>query len=192
MDETSERVEKIGETSGRAVQTNQEPHEGMVFESESAAKSFYDDYARRVGFQTRVLSSRKSERDGSIISRGLGCRGGSENRSKGHESCSAMILLKKEKLGTWVVRRFVRDHNHPLVPHSHISRRELDEKDIRIQELTAELRVKKRLSTVYREQLITFMKDVEDHNLHLSKKMQLVYDNLKKLEAEREELLHRK
>ncbi|KAH7572822.1 hypothetical protein ACOSP7_006163 [Xanthoceras sorbifolium] len=192
MDETSERVEKIGETSGREVQTNQEPHEGMVFESESAAKSFYDDYARRVGFQTRVLSSRKSERDGSIISRGLGCRGGSENRSKGHESCSAMILLKKEKLGTWVVRRFVRDHNHPLVPHSHISRRELDEKDIRIQELTAELRVKKRLSTVYREQLITFMKDVEDHNLHLSKKMQLVYDNLKKLEAEREELLHRK
>ncbi|KAK1577889.1 hypothetical protein Q3G72_025744 [Acer saccharum] len=145
MDEAIERVEKIGETSGCEVQTNQEPHEGMGFESESAAKSFYDDYARRLGFQTRFLSSRKSERDGSVISRGVGCRGGSENRSKGHESCSAMVLLKKEKLGTWVIRRFVRDHNHPLVPHSHISRRELDEKDIRIQELTAELRVKRRV-----------------------------------------------
>ncbi|KAK0606728.1 hypothetical protein LWI29_003504 [Acer saccharum] len=190
MDEAIERVEKIGETSGCEVQTNQEPHEGMGFESESAAKSFYDDYARRLGFQTRFLSSRKSERDGSVISRGVGCRGGSENRSKGHESCSAMVLLKKEKLGTWVIRRFVRDHNHPLVPHSHISRRELDEKDIRIQELTAELRVKRRLSTAYKEHLITFMKDVEDHNGRLSTKIQLVYDNLKKLE--REELLRRK
>ncbi|KAK3218336.1 hypothetical protein Dsin_012306 [Dipteronia sinensis] len=80
----------------------------MVFESESAAKSFYDDDARRVGFQTWVLSSRKSDRDGSVISCGVGYRGGSENRSKGHERCSAMVLLKKEKLGTWVIRRFSR------------------------------------------------------------------------------------
>lgn len=105
--------------------TVQEPYEGMLFESEGAAKAFYDEYARRVGFVTRVLSSRKSERDGSIISRGLGCRGGSDNKKARHlqtqkrdrrrEGCTAMILVKREKPGQWIVRKFVRDHNHPLV-----------------------------------------------------------------------------
>ncbi|KAJ0093680.1 hypothetical protein Patl1_26389 [Pistacia atlantica] len=181
-------------TEQTQLETNQqEPHEGMFFESEQEAKSFYDEYARRVGFLTRVLSSRKSERDGSVISRGLGCRGACGNRSKGQrESCLAMVLLKKEKQGRWVVRKFVRDHNHPLVAHLLKCRRKLDEKDRKIQELTAELRIKKRLSTAYREQLNTFMKDVEDHNGHLSAKVQLVFDNLKQLEAERQELLHRK
>lgn len=102
---------------------NQEPCEGMLFESDEAARTFYDDYAGRVGFITRVLSSRKSERDGSIISRGLGCRGDLENhkngsvkikKNKGREGCAAMILVKRDKPGNWVVRKFLREHNHPL------------------------------------------------------------------------------
>ncbi|KAJ9701508.1 hypothetical protein PVL29_006737 [Vitis rotundifolia] len=179
--------------------TVQEPYEGMLFESEGAAKAFYDEYARRVGFVTRVLSSRKSERDGSIISRGLGCRGGSDNKKTRHlqtqkrdrrrEGCTAMILVKREKPGQWIVRKFVRDHNHPLVVQLQKSRPTLDEKDKKIQELTAELRVKKRLTSAYREQLLMFVKDVEDHNEHLSKKVQVVVDNLKDLEAKRQELL---
>ena len=106
-----------GEPSTCDVDTNQEPYEGMDFESEEAARAFYDEYAKRAGFVTRVLSSRKSERDRSIISRGLGCRGGSINRKQDgqREVCAAMILLKREKSGRWVVRKFVRDHNHPLV-----------------------------------------------------------------------------
>lgn len=43
--------------------------------------------------------------------------------------------------------------------------------------------MKKRLSAAYREQLLAFMKDVEDHNNHLSIKVQSVFDNLKVLEA---------
>lgn len=114
-----------GELISFEVDTVQEPYEGMLFESEGAAKEFYDEYARRVGFVTRVLSSRKSERDGSIISRGLGCRGGFDNQKTRHlqtqkrdrrrEGCTAMILAKREKPGQWIVRKFVRDHNHPLV-----------------------------------------------------------------------------
>ncbi|GMY32489.1 protein FAR1-RELATED SEQUENCE 5-like [Fagus crenata] len=176
------------------VDTNQEPYEGMDFESEEAARAFYDEYAKRAGFVTRVLSSRKSERDRSIISRGLGCRGGSINRKQDgqREVCAAMILLKREKSGRWVVRKFVRDHNHPLVVQLQKGRRILDEKDKKIQELTAELRVKKRLSATYREQLLKFVKEVEDHNERLRKKAQLVFDNLREFEAKRKEVSERR
>ena len=34
-----------------------------------------------------------------------------------------------------------------------------------------------------------FVKDVENHNEHLSKKVEVVVDNLKDLEAKRQELL---
>ncbi|KAI5351422.1 hypothetical protein L3X38_004313 [Prunus dulcis] len=177
------------ETTIVEVSTNQEPYDGKLFESEDAARVFYDDYASRVGFLTRVLSSRKSERDGSIISRGLGCRGVSDNGRKvmqecaQREFCTAMVLLRQEKPGSWVVKKFLKDHNHPLVVQSQKSRRTLDEKNKKIQELTAQLRVKKQLSAAYREQLLAFMTDVEDHNNHLSIKLQSVFDNLKVLEA---------
>ncbi|GLT27753.1 hypothetical protein SLA2020_027280 [Shorea laevis] len=50
-----------------------EPYEGMEFESEDAAKIFYNEYACRVGFVMRVMSCRCSERDGRILARRLGC-----------------------------------------------------------------------------------------------------------------------
>ena len=34
--------------------TIQEPYVGMEFDSEEAAKKFYDEYARRVGFVMRI------------------------------------------------------------------------------------------------------------------------------------------
>ncbi|PON88661.1 FHY3/FAR1 family [Trema orientale] len=186
-----------GESSAHEGGSDIEPNEGMLFQSEEAARAFYDDYARQKGFLTRVLSSRKSERDGSIISRGLGCRGLPESRTKiqaqkqcrQRDVCTAMILLKRENPGSWVVRKFVGEHNHPLVVQLQKSRRILDDKDKKIQELTSELRVKKRLSAAYREQLLAIMKDVEEHNGHVSNKVQLVYENLRKLEAKRQEHL---
>lgn len=66
-----------------------------------------------------------------------------------------------------------------------------DEKDKKIQELTAELRVKKRLSAAYREHLLGIMKDVESHSEHLSSKVQAIRENLRSLDAERQELLTR-
>ncbi|KAI3992059.1 hypothetical protein MKX01_014950, partial [Papaver californicum] len=53
--------------------SNLEPYEGMEFESEEAAKAFYNSYARRVGFSTRVSMSRRSRRDGAIIQRSFVC-----------------------------------------------------------------------------------------------------------------------
>ncbi|PSS35853.1 Protein FAR1-RELATED SEQUENCE like, partial [Actinidia chinensis var. chinensis] len=188
-----------GELSSGEFEGNQEPVEGMLFDTEEAARAFYDEYATRVGFVTRVLSSRRSERDGSIISRGLGCRDGPyskqsegvalQKRDRRRDGCTAMILVKKEKSG-WAVRKFVRDHNHPLVVSLPNRRTNLDEKDRKIQELTAELRVKKRLSTAYRDQLLSLMKDVEEHNENLSTKAQVVLNKLKELDAKRKDLSH--
>ncbi|RID67548.1 hypothetical protein BRARA_D02623 [Brassica rapa] len=45
----------------------------MEFESEDAAKMFYDDYSRSLGFVMRVMSCRRSERDGRILARRFGC-----------------------------------------------------------------------------------------------------------------------
>ena len=117
-----------GESGIYEVDANQEPYEGMLFESEEAAKAFYDEYAKRLGFLTRIVSSRKSERDGSIISRRLACNKEGFNvnsqrrgqvrirkRESKREGCMAMFLVKREKPGRWVVTKFVRDHNHPLV-----------------------------------------------------------------------------
>lgn len=199
-DNDSRRVDSSaeGQVSTSEADRTQEPSEGMTFESEEAARAYYDEYAGMMGFITRVLSSRKSERDGSIISRGLGCRGipanqrpgslANQKRDRRHDGCTAMILVKREKLGTWVVRKFVRDHNHPLVMSPSKRRPTFDEKDKRIQELTAELRIKKRLTAAYREQLLNLMKDVESHNEHLCTKVQAVRSILKELEAKRQEL----
>ncbi|GFP80702.1 protein far1-related sequence 5 [Phtheirospermum japonicum] len=170
----------------------------MVFNSEAVARAHYDEYAGRAGFLTRIISSRKSERDGSIISRGIGCRNtlniqksdniSNEVGEKRPDGCTAMFLVKKESRERWVVRKFVRDHNHPLVVSLPKRRPTFDEKDKRIQELTAELRVKKRLSAAYREQLLILMKDVESHNDHLTSKVKIIRDNLKEAEARRQEL----
>ncbi|KAJ6370462.1 hypothetical protein OIU76_028694 [Salix suchowensis] len=137
-----------------------EPHEGMVFDSEDAAKIFYDEYARQIGFVMRVMSCRRSERDGRILARRLGCN------KEGY--C---------------------DHNHPLVVAPREARQTLDEKDKKIQELTAELRNKKRLCATYQEQLAAFVKIVEDHSEKLSKKVKNVVENLKEFESIEQELM---
>ncbi|GAB2302511.1 Protein FAR1-RELATED SEQUENCE 5 [Dionaea muscipula] len=108
-----------------------EPYEGMEFESEEAAKAFYNSYARRVGFSTRVSSSRRSRRDGAIIKRSFVCakegfRNVNEKRTKDREikrartitrvGCKAMMAVKIQDSGKWVVGGFVREHNHELVP----------------------------------------------------------------------------
>uniref|UniRef100_A0A6N2MF60 Protein kinase domain-containing protein n=1 Tax=Salix viminalis TaxID=40686 RepID=A0A6N2MF60_SALVM len=179
-----------------------EPHEGMVFDSEDAAKIFYDEYARQIGFVMRVMSCRRSERDGRILARRLGCnkegycvsiRGKFGNvrkpRPSTREGCKAMIHVKFDKSGKWVITKFVKDHNHPLVVAPREARQTLDEKDKKIQELTAELRNKKRLCATYQEQLAAFVKIVEDHSEKLSKKVKKVVENLKEFESIEQELM---
>lgn len=182
-----------------------EPYEGMEFDSEDAAKIFYDEYARRLGFVMRVMSCRRSERDGRILARRLGCnkeghcvsiRGKfgpiRKPRPSTREGCKAMIHIKFDKSGKWVITRFVKEHNHPLVVSPREARQTMDEKDKRIQELSSELRNKKRLCAAYQEQLAAFVKIVEDHSHQLSKKIQNTVNNLKEYEAIELDLLQRR
>lgn len=172
-----------------------EPCEGMEFDSEDAAKIFYDEYARRVGFVMRVMSCRRSERDGKILARRLGCnkegycvsiRGKfgpvRKPRASTREGCKAMIHVKVDRARKWVITKFVKEHNHQLVISPREARQTMDEKDKKIQELTAELRNKKRLCAAYQEQLAAFVKIVEEHNDQLSKKVQSVVNNIRKYE----------
>ena len=104
-----------------------EPYVGMEFDSEDDARKFYFDYARRIGFVVRIMQRRRSENDGRTLARRLGCnkQGFSPNygttgpdkkpRPSAREGCKATILVKLEKSGKWVVSRFVKEHNHPLV-----------------------------------------------------------------------------
>ncbi|TKY70217.1 FAR1-RELATED SEQUENCE 5 [Spatholobus suberectus] len=125
--------------------TNLEPYQGMEFESEEAAKAFYNSYARRVGFSTRVSMSRRSRRDGSIIQRSFVCaKEGFRVEKEKHSvdgrvkrpraetrvGCKAMLVVKIQDSGRWVVSSFVKEHNHELVPpdkvhclrsHRHVS-----------------------------------------------------------------------
>ncbi|KAE8703953.1 Far-red impaired responsive family protein isoform 2 [Hibiscus syriacus] len=58
-------------TTGGA--SDEESYVGMEFESEEAAKVFYDAYATRAGFIMRVDAFRSSMRDGKVVWRRLIC-----------------------------------------------------------------------------------------------------------------------
>lgn len=112
-----------------------EPHEGMEFDSEEAAKVFYDNYAYRVGFVMRVMNCRRSAKDKRILARRLGCnkegyreirRGKHEKARKPRaitrEGCKAMIHVKYDKSGKWIITKFIREHSHPLVVTPRVAR----------------------------------------------------------------------
>lgn len=105
---------------------NLEPYEGMEFDSEQAARIFYNSYARRIGFSTRVSVYQRSRRDGSIICRQIVCsregfrRDAGESRSKRQRTitrvgCKAQMTVKKHTSGKWAVSKLVKEHNHELV-----------------------------------------------------------------------------
>lgn len=89
-----------------------EPHVGMEFESESAAKTFYDDYARRMGFSTKICQTGHFRPDSAVTSRQFVCTKEGLKRRLG-DVCQAMlkIELKGDK---WAVTKFVKEHNHAL------------------------------------------------------------------------------
>ncbi|KAF5726547.1 protein FAR1-RELATED SEQUENCE 5 [Tripterygium wilfordii] len=172
-----------------------EPYVGMEFESEDDARKFYTEYARQVGFVVRIMQRRRSGIDGRTLARRLGCnkQGFSPNhkgpigpekkpRPSAREGCKATILVKMEKSGKWVVTRFVRDHNHPLVVTSNGYSTEGD-KDGKIEELTKELEHQEQLCAIYRERLFSFMNNVEEQTEELSSKIQVIVDNVRQFES---------
>ncbi|KAM7511843.1 hypothetical protein LguiB_010718 [Lonicera macranthoides] len=120
QENTELRGEKQNMTENRTEVPNQEddentkPYVGMEFESEEAAKTFYDGYARRVGFSTHVGQYSRSKPDGPIITWDFACSR-EILRRKNVESCNAVIRLERKDSDRWVVTKFVEDHNHSTV-----------------------------------------------------------------------------
>ncbi|XP_028074396.1 protein FAR1-RELATED SEQUENCE 5-like [Camellia sinensis] len=205
--------EMIKSSNGKELVINEgnsdrEPYVGMEFESEEAAKVFYDAYATSLGFVMRVDAFRRSMRDGNVVWRRLVCNKEgfrkcrprrSENRKPRaitREGCKAMIVVKKEKTGKWVVTRFVKEHNHPLVVAPANSRRSVlllqtpDEKDVKIRELTAELHRERKRSASIQEQLDMVLKDMEEHSNNLSRNIDDIVQSVKQIESKRVVLSH--
>lgn len=96
-----------------------EPHVGMEFDSEDAAKTFYDEYARREGFISKVGPSSQSKLGGVIVAREFVCaRDGLKRKSV--DSCSAMIRIELKGQFKWVLTKFVKEHNHAMVSPSKV------------------------------------------------------------------------
>ncbi|KAI4323665.1 hypothetical protein L6164_023252 [Bauhinia variegata] len=98
---------------------NFKPQVGMLFESEDATKTFYDAYARHEGFSTNVGQFSRTKPDGPIITWDFACSMEVFKR-KNVESCNAMLRVERRDANTWVVTKFVEDHNHSLASHSKV------------------------------------------------------------------------
>ncbi|OMO74953.1 hypothetical protein CCACVL1_16386 [Corchorus capsularis] len=121
---------------------NLEPHEGMEFESKEEAFTFYKEYANSVGFTTIIKASRRSRLSGKFIDAKFVCtrygndresggvqtpepvpadivtaapvkkKRGRVNRSWSKTDCKAGMHVKRRQDGRWVVRSFIKEHNH--------------------------------------------------------------------------------
>ncbi|KAI4357003.1 hypothetical protein L6164_000981 [Bauhinia variegata] len=126
--------------------SNLEPLSGMEFESHGEAYSFYQEYARSMGFNTAIQNSRRSKTSREFIDAKFACsrygtkreydksfnrprarqsKQDSEN-STGRRSCSkteckASMHVKRRPDGKWVIHSFVKEHNHELLPAQAIS-----------------------------------------------------------------------
>lgn len=96
-----------------------EPQVGMEFDTEDAAKTFYEAYARRMGFSTRTGQNRLPKSDGTAAYREFACSKEGLKR-KSAESCNAMFKIEKKDSGKWVATKFVKEHNHSTVSPSKV------------------------------------------------------------------------
>lgn len=111
---TFEKIYTERETLSEEDDGNGKPYVGMEFESEDAAKTFYDAYARRVGFSTHVGQYSRTKPDGPIVTWDFACSREVFKR-KNVESCNAVLRIERRDADSWVVTRFVEDHNHSIV-----------------------------------------------------------------------------
>ncbi|KAK6928963.1 Zinc finger, SWIM-type [Dillenia turbinata] len=113
-----------GNSSGRRMHSQDDerdskPYVGMEFESEDAAKTFYDSYARQMGFSTYVGQYSRTKPDGPIVTWDFACSREVFKR-KNVESCNAMLRIERKDQDNWVVTKFVEDHNHSMTTPSKV------------------------------------------------------------------------
>ncbi|GFZ18055.1 FAR1-related sequence 3 [Actinidia rufa] len=108
-----------GNSTGHDEDGDAEPHVGMEFASVDIGKSFYDEYARRVGFSTRVGQYNRSKSDGLVTAREFLCARDGLKRRAG-DSCDAMLRIEFKGQDKWVVTKFEKEHSHSTVSPSKV------------------------------------------------------------------------
>ncbi|KAJ8643701.1 hypothetical protein MRB53_005449 [Persea americana] len=105
-----------------------DPCVGMEFESAHAVYSYYNEYARRIGFGVTKKFTRKSKKDRTLIAGHYVCSkyGFKPEREKTDKSrrprpvtrvgCKAMIKAKRKDSGKWEIFDVIKEHNHELSP----------------------------------------------------------------------------
>ncbi|CAN0923251.1 Protein FAR1-RELATED SEQUENCE 3 [Linum grandiflorum] len=91
-----------------------EPQVGMEFDTVDAAKSFYEEYAKRVGFSTQVGHSSRSKTSGPLLAREFVCGTGKGAWKRNVATCNAMINVSLNSAKKWVIVKFVKDHTHSI------------------------------------------------------------------------------
>ncbi|XP_011085456.1 protein FAR-RED IMPAIRED RESPONSE 1 [Sesamum indicum] len=105
---------------------NFEPHDGIEFESHEAAYSFYQEYAKSMGFTTSIKNSRRSKKTKEFIDAKFACSrygvtpesesGSSRRPSVKKTDCKASMHVKRKRDGKWYIHEFIKEHNHELLP----------------------------------------------------------------------------
>ncbi|XP_044506801.1 protein FAR-RED IMPAIRED RESPONSE 1-like isoform X2 [Mangifera indica] len=133
-------VDVVDETHGRDLaveslkmpvvgfegETDLEPRNGIEFESHEAAYSFYQDYAKSMGFTTSIKNSRRSKKSKEFIDAKFACSrygvtpesdsGSSRRSSVKKTDCKASMHVKRRTDGKWIIHEFIKEHNHELLP----------------------------------------------------------------------------
>ncbi|CAA7025803.1 unnamed protein product [Microthlaspi erraticum] len=117
-------LEMAGDFSGGEKCAMIPPATGMEFESYDDAYSYYNSYAREVGFAIRVKSSwtkrNSKEKRGAVLC--CNCEGfkmvkeANSRRKETRTGCQAMIRLRLIQLDRWKVDQVKLDHNHSFDP----------------------------------------------------------------------------
>ncbi|KAL2322220.1 hypothetical protein Fmac_026599 [Flemingia macrophylla] len=96
-----------------------EPCLGMEFDSVDVAKTFYNEYARHMGFSSKVGPYGRSKAEGDNLYREFVC-GREGLKKRPNESCNAMIRIELKGQNKWVVTKFVKEHSHSMVSSSKV------------------------------------------------------------------------
>ncbi|KAL3585108.1 hypothetical protein D5086_011975 [Populus alba] len=105
---------------------NYELCDGIEFGSHEEAYSFYQEYAKSMGFTTSIKNSRRSKKSKEFIDAKFACSrygvtpesdsGNSRRSTVKKTDCKASMHVKRRADGKWIIHEFVKEHNHELLP----------------------------------------------------------------------------
>lgn len=98
--------EEGGSSSDKDEEQIQIPYLGMEFQTEDAAKAYYDAYATHIGFTTCARSTHTHTAREFLCS--------TFKRKSPDTCCNALMKIEFTDSHKWLVTKFVKDHNHSI------------------------------------------------------------------------------